>query len=116
MRSKFQVGGLIIVALLVLVIRLAGGGADPSDRQMAGSNGAGEIDQEEVARRNQLSELLRDSSPPRRKQAKQPAAQADDILEGLVDGDVEMEPKGARRAPSDSGNSFEDIRRSLGIE
>jgi hypothetical protein len=114
LRSKFQIGGLIIGALLVLVIRLAGGGTYSGDGTPQDFADRQELDQNEVSRRNELNEILRESLPARRAPAKRAAA-PDDILDGLVGENANVRQK-PQRGQDPSGNSFDDIRRSLGIE
>lgn len=110
LRSKMQVGGLIIAALLVLVIRL---GASGSSEGLSHDD----LAEDEAMRRAQLTELLNDERAPeeRRVPSKRQAAGSDDVLEGLVDGRFDKQLK-HKREEDTSGNSFEDIRRSLGIE
>jgi hypothetical protein len=113
LRSKMQIGGLIIAALLVLVIRL---GASGSSDGLSRDEILRDADDEAV-RRAQLTELLNDSRSPEERPApskRQPAG-SDDVLEGLVDGRFDKQLK-QKREEDTSGNSFEDIRRSLGIE
>jgi hypothetical protein len=73
--------------------------------------------EDEQLRRSQLTELLRDDSPaePRRPAARRQAAESDEVLDELVDGRFDKQQR-KKKAEEASGNSFEDIRRSLGIE
>jgi hypothetical protein len=114
-RSKIQLGGLIIAALLVLVIRLGASGPSSnqsSDVQRGVSNDA----EDEAIRRAQLTELLEEPEQPRRPVGKRQQAGADDLLDELVDGRFDKQQQRQKRQADTSGNSFEDIRRSLGIE
>ena len=113
-RSKIQLGGLIIAALLVLVIRLGASGSSGSqtlDTQQGSLNDA----EDEALRRSQLTELLEESNQPRRPLGKRQQGGSDDVLDELVDGRFDKQQR-RKREEEKSGNSFEDIRRSLGIE
>jgi hypothetical protein len=70
-RSKIQIGGLIIAALLVLVIRLGGSGYSGSQGPASPENVLSDAEDENL-RRSQLTELLRDDPPPQPRRA--PAA------------------------------------------
>lgn len=113
-RSKIQLGGLIIAALLVLVIRLGASGTSGNQApEMPQANLSDAED--EALRRSQLTELLEEPDQPRRPAGKRKQAGSDDVLDELVDGRFDKQLR-QKRQEDTSGNSFEDIRRSLGIE
>jgi hypothetical protein len=106
-RSKIQLGGLIIAALLVLAIRL-GGGSSSGVRQSAD----GVSNDERAAQRARIVEFLNDTEETDR----QPAAQkGDGLLDELVDGSFDKRQKQKRQEDAKS-QSFDEIRRSLGLE
>jgi hypothetical protein len=115
-RSKIQIGGLIIAALLVLVIRLGASGSSGGQVSASPENQLSDAEDEQL-RRSQLTELLMDDPPsePRRVAGKRQAAESDEVLDELVDGRFDKQQR-KKKAEEASGNSFEDIRRSLGIE
>jgi hypothetical protein len=105
-RSKIQIGGLIIAAILVLVIRL-GGGSGGSTRELP------EVSNEErSAQRERIVDFLNESDEADRKAA---AARGDGLLEDLVDGSFDKRQKRKQKEESKS-QSFDEIRRSLGLE
>jgi hypothetical protein len=101
-RSKVQMGGLAIIIILVLVIRL--GTSRSTDKDPADTIRTGETDE--------LLQALNDgqkSKPGKRSKVQ------DDVLEGLVaDGfDDNQDAKPTMPAQSES---FDDIRKSLGLD
>ncbi len=113
-RSKIQLGGLIIAALLVLVIRLGATGSSGSQTLDPQQGNLSDVE-DEALRRSQLTELLEESNQPRRPLGKRQQGGTDDVLDELVDGRFDKQQR-RKREEEKSGNSFEDIRRSLGIE
>jgi hypothetical protein len=107
-RSKVQIGGLIIVALLVLVIRY---GSHSGDAPRGGSR-APIDDSEDAQRQKELLDLLDDSSPARRPGG----ADTDDaMVDDLVSGRFAAE-QAKKRQEAPKNDSFNDIRKSLGLE
>lgn len=99
--NRVQIGALIIVVIIVLVIRLNSAGSDGAQAGVkSASSGQG-----------QLLGVLNDARSSRRAKAERTK---DDFLDGLVaDGLDEEIPPTAK--PKDS-ESFDDIRKSLGLD
>lgn len=115
-RSKVQLGALLIAALLVLVIRLGGSSGAPAASKQQGYGGADS--EEEAVRRAQIADLLNDNPnvpPPKAPAGKQGKQARDDVLDGLVDGRFDRKLK-EQNEQVPKNESFEDIRRSLGLE
>jgi hypothetical protein len=109
LRSKIQIGGLIIVALLVLVIRYGAnsGGAGPAvDR----SPSRALLD--DGKSQDELLDLLDEPAVARRPAG---AERDDSMVDELVDGRFDRQQK-QKRQEGDKNESFQDIRRSLGLE
>jgi hypothetical protein len=99
--NKVQIGALIIVIIMVLVIRLN------SD----GNGGTGAGVKSASSGQGQLLSVLNDARSSRRAKAERTR---DEFLDGLVaDGLNEEIPPTAK--PKDS-ESFDDIRKSLGLD
>ena len=114
LRSKVQIGILIILALLVAAIRLSGssGGALPSrSGGEAVSQGGGEGDPRDA----ELVQFLQDMNKNRKEGAKRAAAASDDELQGLMDGSFERDLQ-RRQDQEKKSDKFNDIRKSLGLE
>jgi hypothetical protein len=108
-RSKVQIGGLIIVALLVLVIRYgtsSGGSRSSLDRIPSGAL------VEDGPSRDELLDLLDEPAASRRPSG---PARDDSMVDELVDGRFDRQQK-QKRQEADKNESFQDIRRSLGLE
>jgi hypothetical protein len=101
-RSKLQMGGLAIVILLVLVIRL--GTARTNDREVAVDTQGRDSDE--------LLEVLNETRRSKPSRAEKPK---DDLLDGLVAEGLEEQPVKNGGQPA-KNESFDDIRRSLGLE
>jgi hypothetical protein len=111
LRSKFQIGALVIIALLVAVVRY--GAADRTARVGSGRAPAGveqSVDLE--AHREEIIDFLDETEKHLKRNGSKPA---DSELEGLVDGSYE---KSVRRKQNEAqtNGKFEDIRKSLGLE
>ena len=113
-RSKVQIGGLIIVALLVLVIRYgtsAGGFSSTGIRRQDGKPAAGTVLGGSQSQQDLLDFL--DEAPAPRKPAG--ADQDDSLVDELVSGRFDRQQK-QRQQEQEKNESFQDIRRSLGLE
>lgn len=106
-RSKIQLGGLIIAALLVLVIRLGGSGSSDSRQSVDDVSSDAR-----AAQRARIVEFLNDTDESDRQRSIQ---KGDGLLDELVDGSFEKRQKQRRQEDSKS-QSFDEIRRSLGLE
>jgi len=107
LRSKFQIGTLIIVVVLVLVIRLGtshSGDASSAAKLPSTGRSGGSRD---------LSDMLDRAEQPPREQKNGRAK--DDILDGLV-ADGFNQPPSQPESQATKSQSFEDIRKSLGLE
>ncbi len=103
LRSKFQMGALAIAILLVLVIRF--GITRSSERvnaELEGNPDSGEL----VSKVDHLNKA--------RKSARRGAASQDRILDNLVAEGFDGAQENTRE--SDNNESFDDIRRSLGLD
>ena len=119
-RSKVQLSAILIAALLVLVIRLSASGGAAITRQRVdplGYSNTNDYAEDESARRSQLADLLSDDSPAAAVKPKPRGLikSKDDVVESLVDGRFEKE-QNQRRQMEDRNESFDDIRKSLGLE
>jgi len=103
LRSKFQMGALAIAILLVLVIRLGiSRSADRSGDDTQANSGSDE-----------LLGVLNEAGKPR-KAGRRAAGTQDQVLDNLV---AEGFDEGQQDLPEREKNeSFEDIRKSLGLE
>lgn len=115
LRSKVQLGALLIAALLVLAIRLGASGkaGAPGSAPDYGSEDA----EEEAIRRSQLTELLQKPTGDARSgsTSKRGSRSNDDVLDSLVDGRFDKELRDQQEQER-KNESFEDIRKSLGLE
>lgn len=109
LRSRFQIGVLVVLALMVAAVRYGsrteGGGAATPSRF------------EEEAQNREIESFLRDSESRARdyRQQKQPSQPKVEELEELANGAFERNRK--READSrDKAGKFDDIRKSLGLE
>jgi hypothetical protein len=103
LKSKFQVGALLIVTVLVLVIRL-------------GSSRSSSYDQARAIREDATSEDLLEELHARSKpKAAKPAKASDDLLDQLVAGGIDENERPQAETPA-KNESFDDIRKSLGLE
>ncbi|MFN5062326.1 MAG: hypothetical protein ACK5GN_05715 [Pseudomonadota bacterium] len=102
-KSKFQMGGLAIAIILVLVIRL--GLSRNSDR----------ADLREGAPSEDSDDLRGVLNDARKTKQRQPPQARDDVLEGLIDQGIEQDAPEEPEKPA-KGESFDDIRRSLGLD
>jgi hypothetical protein len=101
--NKFQMGGLIIAVALVLAIRM--GSSLPS----RGDDDRG-YDRSGVA-----PAALRDFRRNEKNQRGLPSKTTDDVLDSLIEGKLdENEPQD--EGQNEKGESFQDIRKSLGLE
>jgi hypothetical protein len=100
-KNKVQMGGLIIAVILVLVIRMG-----------TSKNSTKDVDVQESGNENLLGVLnktRRDDSSAR------PSRTTDDVLDELMDEKFDDRP--SKQAANDNKNeSFQDIRKSLGLE
>ncbi len=114
LRSKFHIGALVILALLVAAVRYgASARLDRAPRSQDGRSGVAAgapVDLE--AHREEIIDFL-DATDKQLK--RKGSRQADSELEGLVDGTYEKNVRREREAQQDNGK-FQDIRKSLGLE
>ncbi|MEY4701517.1 MAG: hypothetical protein RL326_1704 [Pseudomonadota bacterium] len=111
LRSKFQIGTLVILALLVAAIRY--GASDRSGKSVdyPGSATADKaVDIE--AHREEIVDFLDATEKQLKRKGPKPA---DSELQGLVDGSYERSVRRKQNEEQPSGK-FEDIRKSLGLE
>lgn len=107
LRNKFQIGAIVILALVVLMIRWN------STLTNNTSSITQSVQRQERAQRNQaLLEFLQDSATEDKG-----LGSSDPLVDGIVTGEYERRLKAEkqRQESSDSG-SFSDIRKSLGLE
>ena len=111
LRSKFQIGALVIIALLVAVVRY--GAADRTARVGSARVPAGVAQSVDLeAHREEIIDFLDETEKHLKRNG---TKQSDSELEGLVDGSYE---KSVRRKQSETqaNGKFDDIRKSLGLE
>lgn len=101
-RSKVQMGGLAIVVILVLVIRL-------------GTSRSADTKVSETGRAAETSELLQALTGTDRPKPARRTKVKDDLLEGLVADGLNQE-QGDRPSMPSQNESFDDIRKSLGLD
>jgi hypothetical protein len=119
LRSKAQVVGILALAVLVAVLRMAGSGHSSGD----GSYAASEQGRGQVSKGRDLSTAEEvDSYLAARQRAKSrnsaPSAAGDVTVDKLLQGDDSEMPSG-REAAADEGfqpEKLNDIKRSLGLE
>lgn len=114
LRSKFQIGALVILALLVAAVRYGASsrperGGRPSDGG-PGRNAESPIDLE--AHREEIIDFLDETNKRLKRNSPK---RADSELEGLVDGSYDREVRREREAQQPN-EKFQDIRKSLGLE
>jgi hypothetical protein len=116
-QSRFNIGLIIVVAVLVAAIRLAGGGVSvEKDSPRPRARAAAATD--ESALRTRLSE---ESTRERPSRGSSQAASAgrDQLLDDLISGE-ELPPSSRRRdvrqPQGKQANELGDIRKSLGLE
>lgn len=113
LRSKFQIGALVILALLVAAVRY--GAASRVDRGRAPydrGRQAAEAPVDLEAHREEIIDFL-DATDKQLK--RKGSKQADSELQGLVDGSYERNVRREREADTQN-EKFQDIRKSLGLE
>jgi hypothetical protein len=115
LQSKVQVGALLIITLLVLVIRLGIGSVEGVAPTRGGREAPAVLSPEDARDQDQaLLDLLNESRPNAAKK-RQEQAPADEVLDGLVDGSFDREAKQERQRRERGGESFDDIRKTLGL-
>lgn len=111
LRSKFQIGTLVILALLVAAIRYGA-----SDRSGKGVTDRGAPTQDKAvdleAHREEIIDFLDETEKHLKRNGSKPA---DNELQGLVDGSYERSVRRKQNEEQRNGK-FEDIRKSLGLE
>lgn len=114
LRSKFQIGALVILALLVAAVRYgASSRLDRGARPIGGKSGQNtetSIDLE--AHRGEIIDFLDETN--KRLKRNSPKT-ADSELQGLVDGSYDRDVRREREAQQPN-EKFQDIRKSLGLE
>ncbi|MFO0416755.1 MAG: hypothetical protein ACK5Y6_05650 [Pseudomonadota bacterium] len=115
LQSKVQVGALLIITLLVLVIRLGIGSVEGVAPAGGGRETPGLLSPEDAREQDQaLLDLLNDSRPKAAKK-RQEQPPSDEVLDDLVDGTFDREAKQERQRRERGGESFDDIRKTLGL-
>jgi hypothetical protein len=103
LKSKFQIGALVIVTVLVLVIRL-------------GASRSSSRDEVRAVRQNASAEDLLDTlQDGRRSKSAKPSRTKDDLLDELVAGGIDENAQPQAEEP-EKNESFDEIRKSLGLE
>jgi hypothetical protein len=114
LRSKFQIGALVILALLVAAVRY--GASSRQDRSLRPSDGrSGQNDERPIdleAHREEIIDFLDETN--KRLKVSGPK-KADSELQGLVDGSYDRDVRREREARQPN-EKFQDIRKSLGLE
>ncbi len=111
LRSKFQIGTLVVLALLVAAVRYGA-----SDRSAKAVDYRGSATADKVVDLEAHREEIVDFLDATEKQLKRKGAKpADSELQGLVDGSYERSVRRKRNEEQPNGK-FEDIRKSLGLE
>jgi hypothetical protein len=109
LQSKFQIGILVVLALVVAAIRFSG----PSSRSLPSVTGREGSSSGADPRDAEIVDFLKGVEKNRNQAAKRPPA--DDELQGLMDGSYERDLQRKRDQQQKSGK-FDDIRKSLGLE
>ncbi len=109
LRSKFQIGALVILALLVAAVRFGASERAAKDRPPETSADK-PVDLE--AHREEIVDFLNATEKHLKRNGSKPA---DSELQGLVDGSYERSVR-RKQAAEQHNEKFEDIRKSLGLE
>lgn len=108
LRSKFQIGAIVIFGLLVLIIRWGSGsnsGISNTNRPTMGQN---------ALQKKAIIELLQE---PSEEDSITSEAGSDPFLDDLVSGNFDQRTRsGSRREGSPGKGAFQDIRKSLGLQ
>jgi hypothetical protein len=111
LRSRFQIGTLVILALLVAAIRY---GASDRSTKGGAERGAAVADKgvDLETHREEIIDFLAQTEKQLKRNGSKPT---DSELQGLVDGSYERSVRRKQDEEQRNGK-FEDIRKSLGLE
>jgi hypothetical protein len=115
-QSRFNVGLMIVAAVLVAAIRLAGGGVSIEEDTPRARNRASASD-DSAARARLGQETTRER--PARSSSQQVSGDRDQLLDDLLSGEGDLpasRKRDVRQPQGKQANEFGDIRKSLGLE